>query len=151
MYAQVHTSAYIYIYVYTLIYAYIYVRTSTYKCVYIHTHACTYIYIHTRKYTYMHVHVYLNKWFHNTVNFRQVLKPNAEHKYVSILWQIYVLKKKQIICAIILLVLPPDSKDVCLLWVLNIVQVEVSASGWSHVQRSPTESDVSNECDCEAP
>jgi len=29
--------------------------------------------------------------------------------------------------------------DVCLLWVLCVLQLEVSASGWSLVQRSPTE------------
>jgi hypothetical protein len=38
--------------------------------------------------------------------------------------------------------------DVCLLWVL-CCQVEVSATGWSLVQRSPTECGVS-ECDREA-
>jgi hypothetical protein len=29
--------------------------------------------------------------------------------------------------------------DVCLLWVLCVCQVEVSATGWSLVQRSPTD------------
>ena len=33
--------------------------------------------------------------------------------------------------------------DVCLLWVLCVCQVEVFASGWSFVQRSPTECGVS--------
>jgi hypothetical protein len=38
--------------------------------------------------------------------------------------------------------------DVCLLWVFVCCQVEVSASGWSLVQRSPTNCGVS-ECDLE--
>jgi hypothetical protein len=33
--------------------------------------------------------------------------------------------------------------DVCPLWVLCIFQVEVSATGWSLVQRSPTDCGVS--------
>jgi hypothetical protein len=33
--------------------------------------------------------------------------------------------------------------DVCLLWVLCVCQVEVSATGWSLVQRFPTDSGVS--------
>jgi hypothetical protein len=33
--------------------------------------------------------------------------------------------------------------DVCLLWVLCVCQVEVSAMGWSLVQRSPTDCVVS--------
>jgi hypothetical protein len=44
---------------------------------------------------------------------------------------------------------PAGGMDVCLLWVLCVVIVEVSASGWSLVQRSPTECGVS-ECDREA-
>jgi hypothetical protein len=40
--------------------------------------------------------------------------------------------------------------DVCLLWVLLCCQVEVSTSGWSLVQRSPTECGVSKKCDREA-
>jgi len=42
---------------------------------------------------------------------------------------------------------PARVMDVCLLWVL-CSQVEVSALGWSLVQRSPTECGVSG-CDCE--
>jgi len=42
---------------------------------------------------------------------------------------------------------PAEAMDVCLLWVL-CCQVEVSASDWSLVQRSPTEYGVS-ECDNE--
>jgi hypothetical protein len=33
--------------------------------------------------------------------------------------------------------------DVCLFWVLCVCQVEVSATGWSLVQRSPTHCGVS--------
>jgi hypothetical protein len=33
--------------------------------------------------------------------------------------------------------------DVCLLWGLCVCQVEVSATGWSLVQRSPTDCVVS--------
>ena len=43
---------------------------------------------------------------------------------------------------------PTDDRDVCLLWVL-CCHVQVSASGWSLVQSSPTECGVS-ECDREA-
>jgi hypothetical protein len=43
---------------------------------------------------------------------------------------------------------PADGTEVCLLWVLSC-QVEVSATGWSLVQRSPTECDMSL-CDLEA-
>jgi len=43
---------------------------------------------------------------------------------------------------------PAGSFYTCLLWVMCVV--EVSASGWSLVQRSPTESSVS-ECDCVKP
>jgi hypothetical protein len=32
--------------------------------------------------------------------------------------------------------------DVCLLWVLCVCHVEVSATGWSLVQRSPTDCGV---------
>jgi hypothetical protein len=39
--------------------------------------------------------------------------------------------------------------DVCLLWVL-CCQVEVSATSWSLVKRSPTECGVSEVCDREA-
>jgi hypothetical protein len=34
---------------------------------------------------------------------------------------------------------PAGGMDVCLLWVLRVCQVEVSATGWSLVQRSPTD------------
>jgi hypothetical protein len=34
---------------------------------------------------------------------------------------------------------PAEGMDVCLLWVLCVCQVEVSATGWSLVQRSPTD------------
>ena len=44
--------------------------------------------------------------------------------------------------------IPPGDKDVSLLCVLCVVQVEVSASGRSLVQRSPTECGVSK-CDRE--
>ena len=40
--------------------------------------------------------------------------------------------------------------DVCLLWVLCVVG-QVSASGWSLVQRNPTECRVSSDCDRQAP
>jgi hypothetical protein len=43
---------------------------------------------------------------------------------------------------------PAGGMDVCLLWVL-LCQVEVSATGWSLVQRSPTECGVSV-CDLES-
>ena len=43
---------------------------------------------------------------------------------------------------------PTGGVDVCLLWVL-CCQVEVSASGWSLIQRTPTKCGVS-ECDCGA-
>ena len=46
--------------------------------------------------------------------------------------------------------IPRGSMDVCLLWVL-CCQVEISTSGWSPEQRSPTECGVSKECDREAP
>jgi hypothetical protein len=38
---------------------------------------------------------------------------------------------------------PVGGMDVCLLWVLCVCQVEVSATGWSLVQRSPTGCGVS--------
>jgi hypothetical protein len=38
--------------------------------------------------------------------------------------------------------------DICLLWVLSVVQVEVSATDWTPVQRSSTECGVS-ECNLE--
>jgi hypothetical protein len=38
---------------------------------------------------------------------------------------------------------PAGGMDVCLLWVL-LCQVEISESGWSLVERSPTEFSVSN-------
>jgi hypothetical protein len=38
---------------------------------------------------------------------------------------------------------PARGMDVCLLWVLWVCQVEVSATGWSLVQRSPTDCGVS--------
>jgi hypothetical protein len=41
---------------------------------------------------------------------------------------------------------PAGGMDSCLLWVLCVVQVEVSATNWSLVQRSPAECGVS-ECD----
>jgi hypothetical protein len=41
---------------------------------------------------------------------------------------------------------PTESTDVCLFWVFECCQVEVSATDWSVVQRSPTECGVS-ECD----
>jgi hypothetical protein len=44
---------------------------------------------------------------------------------------------------------PAGGIDACLLWGGGCCQVEVSASGWSLVQRSPTECGVS-ECDREA-
>jgi len=44
---------------------------------------------------------------------------------------------------------PSTSMDICLLWMLFFFQVELSASGWSLVQRSPTECVVS-ECGHEA-
>jgi hypothetical protein len=34
---------------------------------------------------------------------------------------------------------PTGGMDVCVLWVLCVCQVEVSATGWSLVQRSPTD------------
>jgi hypothetical protein len=37
---------------------------------------------------------------------------------------------------------PARGMDVCLLWVLCVCQVQVSATGWSLVQRSPTECHV---------
>jgi hypothetical protein len=36
-----------------------------------------------------------------------------------------------------------EGMDVCLLWVLCVCQVQVSATGWSLVQRSPTDCGVS--------
>jgi hypothetical protein len=42
---------------------------------------------------------------------------------------------------------PAGGMEVCLLWVLCVIKWR-SASGWSLVQRSPTECGVS-ECDCE--
>ena len=39
--------------------------------------------------------------------------------------------------------IPPGGMDVCLLWVLCVVQVEVSATSWALVQGSPTECRVS--------
>jgi hypothetical protein len=44
---------------------------------------------------------------------------------------------------------PAGGMDVCLLWLLCAVQVEVSVSGWSPDLRSTTEPSVS-ECDREA-
>jgi hypothetical protein len=44
--------------------------------------------------------------------------------------------------------IPPEGMDVCLLWVLCVVQVEVSATDWSLIQRSPTDCGAS-ECDLE--
>jgi hypothetical protein len=38
---------------------------------------------------------------------------------------------------------PAGGMDICLLWVLSFCQVEVSATGWSLVQRSPTDCGVS--------
>jgi len=46
---------------------------------------------------------------------------------------------------------PAEGKEVCLLWVLCAVQVEVSATGQSLVQRSPAECDVSTKYNREAP
>ena len=43
-----------------------------------------------------------------------------------------------------------ERMDVCLLWVL-CCSLEVSASGWSLVQKSLPDYGVSNECDREAP
>jgi hypothetical protein len=37
---------------------------------------------------------------------------------------------------------PPGGMDVCLLWMLCVCQVEVSATDWSLVQRSPTDCGV---------
>jgi hypothetical protein len=34
---------------------------------------------------------------------------------------------------------PAGCMDVCLLWVLCVVQIEISATCWSLVQRSPTD------------
>ena len=45
---------------------------------------------------------------------------------------------------------PAECMDICLLWVL-CCSVEVSASGWSLVQRSLSDYGVSNKCDREAP
>jgi hypothetical protein len=33
--------------------------------------------------------------------------------------------------------------DICLVWVLCVCQVEVSVTGWTFVQRSPTDCGVS--------
>ena len=41
---------------------------------------------------------------------------------------------------------PAGGMDVCLLWMLWVVKIMVSASGWSLVQRSPTECRVSKKC-----
>jgi hypothetical protein len=38
---------------------------------------------------------------------------------------------------------PTEGMDVCLLWMLCFVEVEVSATGWSLLQRNPTECGVS--------
>ena len=90
-YIYIHTRACTYIYKHTRACTYIYIHTYTCMHVHIHTyihvHARTYTYIHTRKYTYIQEHVHLSKCFHNTVNFRHVLKLDTEHKYFSILWQ----------------------------------------------------------------
>jgi hypothetical protein len=46
---------------------------------------------------------------------------------------------------------PAGGMDVCLSPVSVVCcQVEVSATSWSLVQRSPTECNVSKKCDCEA-
>jgi hypothetical protein len=38
---------------------------------------------------------------------------------------------------------PAEGMDICLLWVLCVCQVEISGTGWSLVQRSPTDCDAS--------